>query len=372
MNDKSKNAFSISCKENRGSIFFVLFLIVLGFFFLRNDKKEPHTSPYPPSPIIKEVVFDWQSHKQLAPGSDLWPVTWGADGHLYASWGDGGGFGGTNKDGRVSLGFARIKGVPQNFLTENLWGGKDTKSQAQFRGKSAGMISINGILYAWINMQNKTPPDEQLIWSEDLGLTWQKANWSFDGEGPFFAVAFLNFGKDYADAKDQYVYSYGYDRSDRKHLYLCRVFKNRIKDRAAYEFFAGLQDGEPVWSREIKARKPVASDPGRMQAVAAVYNKTIDRYLLTSHFGASVGEFAIFDAPEPWGPWTTVGYYNDWGDLGSVRSGMPHSFPAKWISSDGLTMYMIFSGTGIYDSFNLIKVTLKLKEPATLIPESKL
>src|SRR3712207_2154008 len=60
--------------------------------------------PYPPSPVIERVEFDWKTHQRHAPGSDNWPATWGSDGHLYSAWGDGGGFGGSNGRGRVLLG----------------------------------------------------------------------------------------------------------------------------------------------------------------------------------------------------------------------------------------------------------------------------
>src|SRR5262245_3667829 len=69
-------------------------------------------APYPPSNIISGLQWDWSTHRKLAPGSDLWPVTWASDGNLYAAWGDGGGFGGTDSDGRVSMGFARLEGSP--------------------------------------------------------------------------------------------------------------------------------------------------------------------------------------------------------------------------------------------------------------------
>ncbi len=91
-----------------------------------------------------------------------------------------------------------------------------------------------------------------------------------------------------------------------------------------------------------------------------MYSSAINRYLLTTHHGNFVGRFGFFDSPNPWGPWTTVAYYNNWGNYGEVVSGMPHSFPAKWISADGKEMYMIFSGTGDLDSFNLLKVNMEL------------
>src|SRR5258708_29221854 len=92
-----------------------------------DDKAGPHLTgelngskaPYPPSPVIGGITWQWNTYTTAALGSDLWPVTWGPDDHLYTAWGDGGGFGGSDSDGRVSLGFARIEGGPADFLGIN-------------------------------------------------------------------------------------------------------------------------------------------------------------------------------------------------------------------------------------------------------------
>ena len=89
-------------------------------------------SPYPPSPVIKRVAFDFETHKRRAPGSDNWAITWVGDDHQYAAWGDGGGFGGTNGDGRVSLGVARIEGPADKYRGVNVWGGKEAQNAAKF------------------------------------------------------------------------------------------------------------------------------------------------------------------------------------------------------------------------------------------------
>jgi hypothetical protein len=117
--------------------------------------------PYPPSPVIAGVTWDWTTHRTAAPGSDLWPVTWGADDHLYAAWGDGGGFGGTDQDGRVALGFARIEGPPERFLGVNINGGKNPAHRASFaeRGKTGGVLAVGDRLYAWLNTENGRWPD---------------------------------------------------------------------------------------------------------------------------------------------------------------------------------------------------------------------
>ncbi len=72
--------------------------------------QNPHFKNIAQSPVITAIEFNHQSHRREAAGSDNWPVTWAVDGHLYATWGDGGGFGGSNQKGRVSFGTARIEG----------------------------------------------------------------------------------------------------------------------------------------------------------------------------------------------------------------------------------------------------------------------
>src|SRR5438445_7506776 len=86
--------------------------------------------PYPPSTVLRSVTWHWDTLTTAAPGSDLWPVTWGADDQLYTAWGDGGGFGGTDSQGRVSLGFARIEGAPENFRGFNINGGEKPEHPA--------------------------------------------------------------------------------------------------------------------------------------------------------------------------------------------------------------------------------------------------
>src|SRR6185503_2911698 len=52
------------------------------------------------------------------------------------------------------------------------------------------------------------------------------------------------------------------------------------------------------------------------------------------------GDFGVYDAPEPWGPWTTVFYTDEW----DVGPGETSSFPTKWMSADGKTLHLVFSG----------------------------
>jgi hypothetical protein len=66
------------------------------------------------------------------------------------------------------------------------------------------------------------------------------------------------------------------------------------------------------------------------------------------------GGFGIYDAPEPWGPWTTAYYAETW----DVGPGESSSLPTKWMSADGRTMWLVFSGN---DSFSTREATIELR-----------
>jgi hypothetical protein len=94
---------------------------------------------------------------------------------------------------------------------------------------------------------------------------------------------------------------------------------------------------------------------GRCYRSEISYDAGLKRYLwcqtLPDGEARFRGGFGIYDAPEPWGPWTTV-YCND---LWDVAPGETCGFPTKWISADGKTLHLVFSGD---DSFSLRKAEL--------------
>lgn len=338
--------------------------------------------PYPPSTVLHSVTWHWETHVTAAPGSDLWPITWGADDHLYTAWGDGGGFGGTDSQGRVSLGFARIEGGPVDFRGFNINGGEKPEHSATFpkKGKASGIVSVDGILYANVNLQDGPWPDvhHALAWSTNGGADWVRADWTFaKGMGAIQPAKFLNFGRDYSGVPERlagHVYLYGFKqpatRAEIDRWYLARVPKGKLLDRAAYEFFQGLDPaGRPKWNSDFALAQPVLADANGMASCSVVYNPALKRYLATS-FHTGPGQLGIFDAPEPWGPWTTVAYYEDWGGMGATGEGLSCEFPVKWMSNDGLTMWSIFSvygeggkqGIKAHDRFNLVKATLSRRE----------
>jgi hypothetical protein len=143
---------------------------------------------------------------------------------------------------------------------------------------------------------------------------------------------------------------------------LLRVPKNAIMDRTQYEFFAGLDgSGEAIWVTNITQRRPVFEDRERGVGwnCSASYNPGLGRYLIiTEHSVTSRGYIGIFDAPQPWGPWTTVLYQSGFGTPTIQASTFFWNFSNKWLSPNGRDFVLVFTGTGENDSWNIVRGTL--------------
>ena len=315
-------------------------------------------SPYPASVVIRKISFaPVTSIRCDAIDSDNWPVTWGDDDNLYTSYGDGWGFQ-PRTEQKLSQGFARIIGSPEDFRGENIRTPTGERIGDGAKGaKASGILMVDGVLYAWV----RNVGNSQLIWSEDHGKTWK---WGFRFDTGFGSPSFLNFGRNYAGARDNYVYTYSQDGpsayASSDGVVLARVPKNRIRDRRAHEFLSGVDDrGKPLWTPDIAGCRPCFKFPGRCQRVGVLYNPGIRRYLLAVGYGHD-GGWGIFDAPEPWGPWTTAFHTSYWG-LGDTHG---YRLPAKWTSPDGRTIHLIFSGrfrhnASLYDALCVRRMTLE-------------
>jgi len=332
--------------------------IVFGFvLFIAEITSILAGTPYPTSNFIIGVTWDRSTMETQAPGSDNWPITWADDNNQYTCWGDGGGFGGTNSLGRISLGFARVEGDWNNYKGKNVWGGYNTENPAKFGGKSYGIISINGTLYAWLGQDGKNSGSEEfvkqtmVIKSTDYGASWEKSNWYWTNNDNLYGPSFLNFGKDNAGARDNYVYSYfpcgtywGLHKPGRADL--ARVPRDKLMEQTAYEWFAGIDSsGNPTWTKNLAARQQVFEDKNGVRTVSVTYNPGLKRYLLTSQHtivGTESGtnQWGIFEAKEPWGPWKTVNYTANWaGGKGNIS----FYFAPKWFSADGKDFTLVFT-----------------------------
>jgi CubicO group peptidase (beta-lactamase class C family) len=318
---------------------------------------------YPASDVIKKI--EWAPKDEIirrASGSDNWPITWADDDNQYAAYGDGWGFEPKTKE-KLSLGIAEITGSPPDFSGTNIRSETGERTGQGAEGaKASGMLCVDGVLYMLVRNINNS----QLAWSADHGKSWTWCDWRFTTS--FGAPTFLNFGKDYAGARDDFVYIYSHD-SDSAYepagrMVMARVPKNEIKNRASYEFFKGLDGlGRPVWTENISERAGVFINSGKCYRSGISYDAGLKRYLWCQILPASKhplgtrfqGGFGIYDAPQPWGPWTTVFYTENW-DIGP---GETSSFPTKWISADGRTCHLLFSGD---DCFSVRKAVLVTKQ----------
>lgn len=305
-------------------------------------------APYPPSPVIRGVVFG-KEIRRAAIDSDNWPLTWADDDAQYTSYGDGFGFE-PHVEKKLGMGFARITGTADAYVGANLRSDGERTGNGANSPKASGILMVDGVLYLWArNMGNA-----QLASSQDRGKTWQ---WGFQMEDGFASPAFLNFGRNYAGARDGFVYSYSQDgpsayESDNG-VSLARVPKDRIRDRSAWEFYERTGGGgRPVWTSDITHRGAVFAYPANCQRVDVVYDAGIGRYLMALGYDHA-GGWGLFDAPEPWGPWTTI-LHRHWDVAGTHG----YRLPAKWILEDGLRMTLVFSGVKPNDAFCTRTLTL--------------
>lgn len=167
-------------------------------------------------------------------------------------------------------------------------------------------------------------------------------------------------------------------------ILLGRVPKDSILVRDAWEFCTSVDGGNvPSWSGDDAKAAAVFRYPLMTGEDHVSYNAGIKRYILgnygfhdgngspfphhqmtyphidedgntTANTAAEHSQLALFEAPEPWGPWALFFRQDCWGQYGVYQP----CFPTKWMSGDGLRMAMVSSGT--YDDYNLTLQRLKL------------
>jgi hypothetical protein len=312
-------------------------------------------SPYPPSPVITGLAWDDGIVRLGGERTgDNWPLTWGDDGLLYTSYADGNGF----EEGPVNytLAFATVSGVPPEHSARDFRSEADIPVGWGKQGiKASGLLMVGGVLYLWVRnyVVDGDWRHSRLASSADRGRTWTWADWYFSDT--FGCPEFVQYGPNYAGARDGYVYvvsqsgnsAYEFDPG----VVMARVPTGQVMQRGAYQFFAGLDaGGEPTWSLDVQRRQSILADPRGVQRIGLTYNAGLGRYLLVTAHGDSTGSthtpsLGVFDAPEPWGPWTTAYYDDGWASPPEEGRWMiHHKFPTAWMSADGCTLWLAFSG----------------------------
>jgi len=377
---------------------------------------------YCPSSVIAGMTWNWSTGFNQQNGSDLWPNTWGADGNIYLFFGDGGGFFGSNNIGRASFGIGELTGsIPAAGTTPqittvnaiNVYGGFNGTHSSTINGKTNSIMAIGSNFYALGGIYQSGeggpsggPNHYEMIHSTGNAYSWVSnySSWIFcsDQTSPtgLCPTSFVNFGAGNAGAIDNYVYLLGATEDNFigdgtlglcSCTYLARVLNDNtsLLTKASYQVYTGVNAaGVAQWSNTWSNMQPIFVDhgPRPMHLGKMVYNSALQRFISAAQ-GGSVNQAAFFDSPNPWGPFTTIAYYNSnldktggWGNLGDGTFAGGHgdsmgiNFMNKWTSSNGLTMWATFSSNGTassnasltalqgqdMDSFSVVSVTLTL------------
>ncbi len=294
---------------------------------------------------------------------DTYPLTWSDDDEIYTSAGDPNW--GKKNDG---LDVEKFSGMPLRYKISKLNEMFDYKGWGGDGAKPSGMISVKGVLYfALDNLKGKKPPvygsfsqhasDATILMSKDKGKTWtpeyKEINIMFPG-WKFGSLAFINFGKDNANARDGYVYAVSGDQWDNgSDLRLGRVPNDKIMQREAWEFVSAVEGENKVkWDKDLEKAVSILHSDRKISQPEMVYIAPLKRYLfltwsLHGDFSYKDGSaLYIYEAPEPWGPFTLVHYNRTWEDVYNDYRVNPYCprIPLKWMAKDGLSGWLQFSG----------------------------
>jgi hypothetical protein len=348
----------------------------------------------PPPAVASVSIADAATAEAPGGDGDLWPNCWGADDAIHTAHGDGKGFGEDSSD----IGVDTITGTPGHLKGVTVATGNEVGQiwtlDGQHTRKPTGMACVGSTLYLAVQdlaTNFDDAPAASISRSDDGGKTW---TWDrtapMFSDGIFTTIMFLDYGKGYANASDGYVYAYGLDHNwrdsysntvdDPQDVYLARVPRNSVQDRASWQFYSGTgADGAPTWSSDIARRRAVLHDDRRLYHDATgplrdisvisqggvVYDAPLRRYFYTSWTEYS---FEFYTAVTPWGPWKLM-VSKDFGEYpwtSSRYGGYATTIPSKFISADGTRMWVqsnvcpcANAGVTVYDfSLRTMSVTV--------------
>lgn len=265
-------------------------------------------------PVIDSVYVDGLPINPFKSEGDLWMSTWSADGNLYTGWGDGKGVDIDAHPYRTDCGIACLKGALPNIIPEERCFQAPTYDPA-VNDKPSSLISIGGRLYGHFHSPLGDAWIGYLAYSDDYGVTWTRVGfyeegtappagaspWTRDRNSRFRCMFFINMGQDYELNLDGYVYGLGIGTEWNwlGGVYLARVPVSQILEYDAYEYVSYVDGAGAHWSRSESDAIALPNIWTRDQG-SAIYHPGIGRYLFLT---AS----SLFEAPNPWGPWSFAG-----------------------------------------------------------------
>jgi len=350
-------------------------------------------SPYPASNAVPGIKWLSAPLKYPNCSGDTWSVTWADDGHVYAVADDTSGLKGSINS---NLAIFCFEGRPPKHILHLVnpmseYGGTGQVDRGD-SWKGAGLVSVDGVLYLGVGQHSggmdypdnvQQAYDGSIIKSTDHGKTWSakpKAGqpWWI---GPRFATPFfVQFGQDYRDAMDEYVYAVSNAATWNNGNYMamgrvrCNLLPNlNPKD---WEFFIGADaNNNPTWiktpfvanhppqPKAIFRHRGYTSMTG-IQYVPAVKRFVMPQWAYMDLDLPSEGNnpwflntmLCLYEAPKPWGPWSLFHVDEKWG-----KGNYGPSIPAAWFDDGGRRMWMIYAGCWMTDDYAPILRQLELK-----------
>jgi hypothetical protein len=175
------------------------------------------------------------------------------------------------------------------------------------------------------------------------------------------APKFVDFGKNMEHSPDgkAYLVAHGADHETTTknwrmwnnswvtgdQIYLLRVTPGikTINDPSAYEFYGGKdKDGKPVWTADFERIKPLLEWDNNMGCVTATYNPVLKKYIMcVTDGGNTVSRMNTYllEADRLDGNWKIFAYMKEFGTQAYFVN-----IPSKFIGSDGVTMWLLYSG----------------------------
>ena len=326
-------------------------------------------------------------------GGDVWSTTWADDGNLYAVADDTQGW---------NLSIYKVEGMPPAHKVTRV--NEMQEYDKVGRGpwwKGAGLACIDGVLYLGIYSQSNPSKvsaskvsfnagDASIIKSADYGKTWMPRATTtqplFPGK-EFPTPFFVQFGKDYAGAMDEYVYLCSNDGgwNNWNRMLLARVPRKTFAalDRRDLEFFlAADAENNPKWTTDASRAGSIFEHKLHTSMTGIQYVPALKHFVMgqwsyvamkgqgdracndpglprpwpedAAHDRADQTMLCIFEAPKPWGPWKLIHTQTPWGP-----AYYNPSFPAKWFEEGGKRLWIVQSGNyrggeGVHGGYQFI------------------
>ncbi len=298
--------------------------------------------------------------------------------------------------------------IPPDDVTKFVPAG--TKLRDGWNWYGYGLVSVGGNMYQFISHCAERYgwgwfDGTQLIWRPKGQKTWKRWNgtdahdrerWLLNEGGnqllffeePEYAFSFVSvaqFGRDYRQNRDEYIYLYSPEGKERAaYLNMARVKKAEILNRDNWEYFSKLnEDGSAEWVKgDISRRGVVHHFPDGWGFYSwlpsVVWNEQLGLFIMatggtqrpgTGEVSSSwphskSGSLMFLWAEKPWGPWHQFFWKENWQAGEEInRLYLPQLSP-KWISDDGTVMHLIFSdaanGHSTYYKWNMQRIRIKM------------